>query len=39
MKPRPFRLLPRITRTRMGWIYLRWGRRLRLLSPRPGRAA
>lgn len=30
MSPRPFRLVPRVTRTpQLGWTYLRWGRRLR----------
>ena len=29
MTPRPFRLLPRLTRSpQLGWLYLRWGRRL-----------
>jgi len=30
MTPRPFRIVPRVTRTpQLGWTYLRWGRRLR----------
>lgn len=33
MSPRPFAILPRITRTRLGWTYLRWGRRLWLFTP------
>lgn len=34
MSPRPFRWLPRFTRSpQLGWIYVRWGRRLWLIEP------
>jgi hypothetical protein len=36
MRPRPFRLLPSVTRTPMGWLYVRWMRRLWLVSTKGG---
>jgi hypothetical protein len=31
MMPRPFYVLPRFKRGVLGWIYIRWGRKLWLL--------
>jgi hypothetical protein len=31
MTPRPFYILPRFKRGALGWIYIRWGRKLWLL--------
>jgi hypothetical protein len=31
MKPRPFYILPRFKRGALGWIYIRWGRKLWML--------
>jgi hypothetical protein len=31
MMPRPFYILPRFKRGALGWIYIRWGRKLWLL--------
>jgi hypothetical protein len=28
MTPRPFYILPRFKRGALGWIYIRWGRKL-----------
>jgi hypothetical protein len=33
MTRRPFAVLPRITRTPLGWVYVRWARRLWLFTP------
>jgi hypothetical protein len=32
MEPRPFLFIPRIYRGALGWIYIRWGRKLWLLT-------
>jgi hypothetical protein len=26
MTRRPFAIVPRVSRTKLGWVYLRWGR-------------
>jgi hypothetical protein len=31
MTPRPFYILPRFKRGALGWIYIRWGRKLWML--------
>jgi hypothetical protein len=31
MTPRPFCILPRFKRGALGWIYIRWGRKLWML--------
>lgn len=31
MEPRPFYLLPRVKCNAMGWVYVRWGRKLWLI--------
>jgi hypothetical protein len=31
MKPCPFYILPRFKRGALGWIYIRWGRKLWML--------
>jgi hypothetical protein len=33
MNPRPFVIWPRVTRTALGWVYVRWARRLWLFAP------
>jgi hypothetical protein len=33
MKRRPFAVIPRVSRTPLGWVYVRWGRRLWLFAP------
>ena len=32
MKPRPLHLIPRVTRTPHGWLYVRWLRKLWLVA-------
>jgi len=31
MTPRPFYALPRVYRGALGWVYVRWGRKLWLI--------
>jgi hypothetical protein len=31
MKPRPFFFIPRFSRGALGWLYIRWGRKLWLI--------
>ena len=33
MRRRPLRLIPRVTRTPHGWVYVRWLRKLWLVTP------